>query len=143
MGRGSCNTIEATGRRTCALIFAGGDKEISMQYTLATPQKLCWRLSDGRELDLGIGDEIDVDTSIPLLPRHRGLIYAVGDGTPPQVKVIHNNKGPGVEVVGWNDFSHGQIVRLLRRPSTPEPCKRYMATRACEHRSLIPPPEQL
>jgi hypothetical protein len=87
---------------------------------LTVPQKLCWRLYAGGQVDLGIGDEIEVDTSIPLIPRHRGLIYAVEDGTPRQVKVIHNNKGTGVEVLGWDEFSHGQQVRLRRRPLTPD-----------------------
>jgi hypothetical protein len=91
-----------------------------MQYTLATPQKLCWRLSDGWQVDLGIGDEIEIDTGMPLIPHHRGLIYGVEDGTPLQVKIIHNNKGPGVGVLSWNDFSRGREVRLLRRPSSPE-----------------------
>jgi hypothetical protein len=57
---------------------------------------------------------------MPLIPHHRGLIYSAGDGTPLQVRVVHNNKGSGVEVLGWDDFSHRQEVRLLRRPSSPE-----------------------
>jgi hypothetical protein len=91
-----------------------------MLCTLGTPRKLWWGLDDGQQVDLGIGDEIEIDTDIPLIRHHRGLIHNVGNGTPSQVKVIHNNKGPGVEVLGWDGFSQGQEVRLLRRPSSPE-----------------------
>jgi hypothetical protein len=89
-----------------------------MIHTLARPQKPCWQLSDGRQFDIGIGDEIEIDTFIPLVPKHRGLIYLLEEGTP--LLVIHNNKGTGVEVVSWNSFSQGQEVRLRRRPSAPE-----------------------
>jgi hypothetical protein len=87
---------------------------------LVAPQRLRWRLVDGRQVDLGIADEIEIDTGWPLIPHHRGLIYGVGDGTPSQVTVIHNNKGPGVEVTRWNDFARGQEVRMLRRPTSTE-----------------------
>jgi hypothetical protein len=90
-----------------------------MQY-VTSPERVSWQFPDGQRVDLGIGDEIEIDTSMPLIPTHRGIVYAVGDGTPSQVKVIHNNKGPGVEVLGWNEFSQGQQVRLRRRPSSPE-----------------------
>jgi hypothetical protein len=91
-----------------------------MYNTVAPPQRLRWRLLDGRQVDLGIAEEIEVDTSWPLIPHHRGLIHGIGDGTPWQVTVIHNNKGPGVEVVPWNDFARGREVRMLRRPSSTE-----------------------
>jgi hypothetical protein len=105
-----------------------------MYHISAVPQKLRW-LFDGREFDIGVGDEVEIDTGMPLIPQHRGLIYNIGDGTPEQVKVIHNNKWVGVSVAGCNDFADGKKVRLRRRPSSPEHARAIWewATAAINH----------
>ena len=109
-----------------------------MLSTLEMPDKLWWGLYDGRQVDFGIGDEIEINTSMLLIPHHRGLIHSVGDGTPSQVSVTHNNKGPGVEVLGWSDFSQGQEVRLLRWPSSPEHARAIWARATGEIGHLYP-----
>ena len=90
-----------------------------MLVEFTTEERLCWDIN-GQQLPLGLSDEVEVDTGLPLIPRHRGLIYVVGHGTPSQVKIIHSNKGTGVAVVDWGEFANSRQVRLIRRPASPE-----------------------
>ncbi len=83
-------------------------------------QTLCWTFADGTQSGLQVGDEIRIDTGIPLIPFHMGIIYNLGDGTREQVKVIDCNKGVGVQVQSWSTFSGGRHVALSRRSKSPQ-----------------------
>lgn len=77
--------------------------------------------SDGSPIQPG--DEIEVRyPEIHPIP-HRGLVSAIvesGLGVV-DVQVAHNSKSQGgVCIVSWNQFSQGQPVKLLRRPSSVE-----------------------
>ncbi len=91
-------------------------------------EKFYPRYSDGTPM--GIGDELEV--SYPDLHGipHRGLVYRLIEGPDgvDAIEIIHNSKrGGGVSVVSWEDFAEGQMVRLRRRPSSPEHARQVIA----------------
>lgn len=83
--------------------------------------------SDGTPI--GTGDELEV--SYPDLHGipHRGLVYRLTEGLGVKaIGIIHNSKlGGGVCFVNGEDFAQGQVVRLRRRPSSPEHAHRIIA----------------
>jgi hypothetical protein len=76
------------------------------------------------------GDELEVFYPDLFGIPHRGVVYQLIEGPPgvESIEIIHNSKRHGgVCVVSWDDFAQCQMVKLRRRPESPEHADQIIA----------------